>query len=164
MVDFRIRSHQSWGSPLEPDKKPSDTPLSLFILPSEAMSSPGEGSGDQLSNLHYLIRDTALQPSRELRGLIAASMVDDRGVKHMGSRKNKAGSMDADEQVNPAIEEFAETFIKNLKDQPTNHLEPFEAYAKRVEEDIFSSSKLFKERFEKGYRAILEELKKQSNS
>ncbi|MGK5595356.1 MAG: hypothetical protein ACSNEK_08370 [Parachlamydiaceae bacterium] len=161
MAKFIILSQQVWGISITIGKTINKSSISL-CFPKKAMESQKARSEDQLYNLHYLIHDTALQPNQEPQGLIAASLSDYRGDDDMGTRKNKTASIGEDEKVNPAIEDFAETFIKNLKDHPVNDLESFEARAKKIAEGIFTSSKLFKKRFEKGYRAILEELKHQN--
>lgn len=60
----------------------------------------------------------------------------------------------SEEEFEKAVGELADAFIADLKEKKTNDLEPFEAYATRVRQDLFLKCKDFRKRFLSGYEAL----------
>lgn len=57
-----------------------------------------------------------------------------------------------------SLETLASAFAEDLYARQQMPLEPFEAYLQKVKFSLYSDVELFRMRFARGYRAILEEL------
>ncbi len=66
-----------------------------------------------------------------------------------------------DELYEKAIDELANLVSEEMQGHPRSNLEPFEAYAARIKAKIHANMSVFRERFGKGYHALIKELEKE---
>lgn len=79
-------------------------------------------------------------------------------VGHKKKTKNLVEN--EDEVFERSIDELAEAIAEESRESYTNKLEPFEVYAERVRMKIHENFNQFRKRFSRGYRLLLEEIKK----
>ena len=68
-----------------------------------------------------------------------------------------------DEHDDEAINELADLVVTNIKEEYQNDLEPFEVYAQKIRSQLHSNIGEFRQRFIKGYLALMEEIHNKSH-
>lgn len=63
-----------------------------------------------------------------------------------------------DVEFKEAIEELADAVVEELKEGYRSDLEPFEAYAQRMRQELHTNMEDFHDRFLKGYEVLIHEL------
>ncbi len=78
-------------------------------------------------------------------------------------KKGKASIVDEEEAMREkSLETLAAAFAEDLYARQQMPLEPFEAYLQKVKLSLYSNFDLFRTRFSRGYRVILDELERGS--
>jgi hypothetical protein len=79
-------------------------------------------------------------------------------------KKGKASVADEEEAIREkCLETLATAFAEDLYARQQMPLEPFEAYLQKVKLSLYTNFELFRTRFSRGYRVILDELEKESH-
>lgn len=84
----------------------------------------------------------------------------------MASHKKKTKTHfadEAEEMFDPSIGELAEAVAEDIQENHMNALEPFEHYIEKVRAKVHSDIGVFRHRFSKGYRILLEELSREED-
>lgn len=164
MSDFKIHTQRSWEPSPEPKKVTSATE-SFFILPKKIDLSASTEQKINVASLfsQNLARDVHIDAKQYPMDEVVALLIQDyAGDGTMKSSQKKDATVESEEDVEPAVKEFAETLIESLKENYDSKLEPFEVYAAKVRGHIYGNAKSFKKRFAKGYQILLSELEKKS--
>lgn len=79
----------------------------------------------------------------------------------VGHKKKTKNLFEHDDEVfERSIDELAEAIAEESRESYTNKLEPFEVYAERARMKLHENFNQFRRRFSRGYRLLLEEIKK----
>lgn len=162
MSDFKIHTQRSWEPSPEPKKVASGSDT-FFTLPKKIDLSTEQKITTTSLFSQNLARDVHIDVKQYPMDEVVASLIQDyAGDGTMKSSQKKEATVESDEDIEPAVKEFAETIIESLKENYDNKLEPFEVYAAKVRGHIYGNAKSFKKRFAKGYQVLLSELEKKS--
>lgn len=84
-----------------------------------------------------------------------------RKVKMSAKKKIKASLEDADDAMREkCIDDLAISIAEELHARQQLPLEPFEAYLQKIRLSLYADQELFRTRFARGYRVLLEELER----
>ena len=68
---------------------------------------------------------------------------------------------ESDEAYEKAIDELANLVSEEMRGHPQNSLEPFDAYVARIKAKVHADMDKFRQRFSKGYHALIKEIEKE---
>lgn len=87
--------------------------------------------------------------------IVAASLKSKPGNMLMSKDKKKDEA-----EAKEAIESLADAYLESVRDGYRSDLEPFEAYEQKVRSQIHRDADKFRERFQKGYHVLINEINK----
>lgn len=77
--------------------------------------------------------------------------------------RNKVIKKIIGDELKSSVDELTEAIVEDITEGYKNDLEPVEIYANRIRQQVHEDLRLFRERFLKGYEAIIEELIDEEN-
>lgn len=129
-------------------KKRKDSSKELFSLPLKAMEGQKNPEAFQKTIFHALTKGLTLKSETfsELTPIFI-------GAFTMALSKKNA-------ETDRSLSEFAKQITESLKKDFKSELEPFEAYAERVRNQIFFNTEKFSEKISAGFRVLMQEIEK----
>jgi hypothetical protein len=127
------------------DKKKVEKALSHFELPQIAKPPVKSDQVREHALTHWLKGLKSEELSLQLTDLRAKML----------SALGKGEEMMRDPEIEEALKNFAEAYVKNLEENSPYPLDP--AYAKQVKEKIYRDAQGFQERMLRGYQVLMDQ-------